>query len=310
MYSIKDCQIVDLPKIHNEAGNITSLENWKDIPFKVKRIYYLYDVPMGVERGGHGHYELEQYVIAASGSFTFVLDDGINKIEFFLNDPSKALHIKAGIWREIKNFSSGSICLVLASEEYDENDYLRNYDEFKTSRGLSGILTKLVPVNLKDAKFICSLRNNPFNNKFLSSSKKINLNQQIKWLDENFKTKDLYFIIKNKTNSIGTISLYNLNTVNGEFGRYICLNPLNALESVYLLLKHAFEILNLEYVYCKTVKENEKVWKQHIKFGFEFEGIEFNEGNCKEMIVQRITKEIYSNYDYNWLFDILKKLNK
>lgn len=130
MFNVEDCKIVNLPKIYNEAGKITVLENVKDIPFEVKRIYYLYDVPMGAERGGHGHYELEQYIIAASGSFNFVLDDGENKKEVFLNDPSKALYIKPNIWREINNFSSGSICLVLASQEYTEDDYIRDYDEF------------------------------------------------------------------------------------------------------------------------------------------------------------------------------------
>lgn len=131
MYSIKDCLIVELPKIHSEAGSIIVLENFKDIPFEVKRIYYLYDVPMNAERGGHGHFELEQYIIAASGSFVFILNDGVNETEIFLNDPSKALHIKPGIWRGIKNFSSGSICLVLASEIYMENDYIRNYTNYK-----------------------------------------------------------------------------------------------------------------------------------------------------------------------------------
>lgn len=131
MYSVADCEMVDLPKIYNEAGNITVLENNINIPFEVQRIYYLYDVPMGSERGGHGHYKLEQYIIAASGSFSFILDDGKNKKEVFLNDPSKALHIKPGIWREIINFSSGSICLVLASHEYNETDYIREYDEYK-----------------------------------------------------------------------------------------------------------------------------------------------------------------------------------
>lgn len=134
MYSVEDCVIVTLPKIHNESGNITVLENNIDIPFDVKRVYYLYDVPMGSERGGHGHYELEQFIIAASGSFTFQLNDGVNTKEVFLNDPSKALYIKPGIWREIKDFSSGSICLVLASQEYNENDYIRNYDDFLTFR--------------------------------------------------------------------------------------------------------------------------------------------------------------------------------
>lgn len=134
MYSVEDCVVVTLPKIHNESGNITVLENNKEIPFDVKRIYYLYDVPMGSERGGHGHYELEQFIIAASGSFTFLLNDGINSKEVFLNDPSKALYIKPGIWREIKEFSSGSICLVLASHEYNENDYIREFKEYLSYR--------------------------------------------------------------------------------------------------------------------------------------------------------------------------------
>lgn len=130
MYNVEDCLLVDLPKVYNLSGNITVLENSKDIPFNVKRVYYLYDVPMGSERGGHGHYELEQYIIAASGSFNFVLSDGEKTKDFFLNDPSKALYIKPGIWREIKNFSSGSICLVLASHIYNESDYIRNYNDY------------------------------------------------------------------------------------------------------------------------------------------------------------------------------------
>ena len=129
-YKVDDCVIVDLPVIHNDAGNIAVLENGTSSPFDIKRIYYLYDVPMDAERGGHAHFELQQYVVAASGSFTFILDDGIQKKEVFLNDPNRALHIKPGIWREIKNFSSGSICLVLASQVYQEEDYIRDYEEF------------------------------------------------------------------------------------------------------------------------------------------------------------------------------------
>lgn len=130
MFTVEDCQIVELPIVHNESGSISVLENNGNIPFDIQRVYYLYDVPMGAERGGHGHYELQQYVVAASGSFTFVLDDGKNKKEVFLNHPNKALHIKPGIWREMKDFSSGSVCLVLASHPYDEQDYMREYGDY------------------------------------------------------------------------------------------------------------------------------------------------------------------------------------
>lgn len=134
MFSVEDCEIVTLPIAHRESGSLTVLENGNNLPFDIRRVYYLYDVPMGAERGGHGHYELEQYVVAASGSFTFVLDDGTNKREVFLNHPDKALYIKPGIWREMKDFSSGSICLVLASMEYSEDDYIRDYSKFKAYR--------------------------------------------------------------------------------------------------------------------------------------------------------------------------------
>ena len=125
------CSLVEIPKVHSDVGNITVLENGDNIPFNVKRIYYLYDVPGGQERGGHSHYELEQYIIAASGSFDVVLDDWINKRRILLNRPNLALHIVPGLWRELDNFSTGSICMVLASHKYDESDYIRDYKEFK-----------------------------------------------------------------------------------------------------------------------------------------------------------------------------------
>ena len=128
---VHDCSIVEIPVVHSPSGNISVLENHLNLPFDVKRVYYLYDIPTNSTRGGHAHYELEQYVIAASGSFVFVLDDGVERKEVFLNRPNKALHIKQGIWREMKDFSGGSVCLVLASMEYKESDYIHNYDEFK-----------------------------------------------------------------------------------------------------------------------------------------------------------------------------------
>ena len=132
--TVFDCSILDLSKAHTNAGNITVVENDNIIHFEVKRIYYLYDVPSGEERGGHAHYELEQYIIAASGSFDVDLDDGINKRKFTLNRPNLALHVVPGLWRELNNFSSGSISLVLASEKYTEEDYIRNYEHFKDSK--------------------------------------------------------------------------------------------------------------------------------------------------------------------------------
>ena len=129
--TVFDCTIVDLSKFDNIAGNITVLENGSNIPFEVKRVYYLYDVPGGESRGGHAHYNLEQYIVAASGSFEVILDDGFNKKKVFLNRPNLALHMVPGIWRKLDNFSSGSICMVLASELYSEQDYIRNYIKFK-----------------------------------------------------------------------------------------------------------------------------------------------------------------------------------
>ena len=132
--SVFDCSIIDVSKIHNKAGNITVVENGKNIPFDVKRVFYLYDVPAGESRGGHAHYELEQFIIAASGSFDVILDDGINKKRVTLNRPNLGLHVVSGLWSELDNFSSGSICMVLSSDLYEEDDYIRDYEKFKKWR--------------------------------------------------------------------------------------------------------------------------------------------------------------------------------
>ena len=128
--SIYDCVVLPLNKIHNRAGNITVVEQIKNLPFDVKRIYYLYDIPGGVGRGGHAHKELYQLIVAASGAFDVMLDDGENKKVVTLNRPDFGLMVVPGIWRELLEFSSGAICLVLASTVYDENDYIREYSEF------------------------------------------------------------------------------------------------------------------------------------------------------------------------------------
>lgn len=128
--SVHDCHIVKLPIVHAESGKITALNNGKEIPFDIRRIYYLYDVPGGSERGGHAHKKLHQLIIAASGSFDVILKDGNNSKIFSLNRPYDGLLVLPGIWRELVNFSSGSICLVMASRIYDEDDYIREYEDF------------------------------------------------------------------------------------------------------------------------------------------------------------------------------------
>lgn len=128
--SVYDCVILPLNKIHNRAGNITIVEGQINIPFNIKRIYYLYDIPGGEARGGHAHKELHQLIVAAGGSFDVLLDDGQNKKVVTLNRPDFGLLIVPGIWRELMEFSSGSTCLVLASNKYDETDYIRKYIDF------------------------------------------------------------------------------------------------------------------------------------------------------------------------------------
>ena len=128
--TINNCSIIELPKVHNRAGNITSLENCISIPFDIKRVYYLYDIPGGEGRGGHAHKELEQFIIAASGAFDVLIDDGKNKKTIHIDRPYVGLHIVPGIWRELFNFSSGAVCLVLASQTYNEKDYFRDYKTF------------------------------------------------------------------------------------------------------------------------------------------------------------------------------------
>lgn len=124
------CRVIDLPKISDPRGNLTFIEGGRQIPFDIQRVYYLYDVPGGAERGGHAHKGLTQLIIAMSGSFDVVLDDGHHKRRFHLNRSYQGLLVCPMIWRELDNFSSGSVCMVLASNLYDEADYYRNYQDF------------------------------------------------------------------------------------------------------------------------------------------------------------------------------------
>ena len=128
--TVFNCSFLELNSIKNRSGNITAIENGIDIPFNVERIFYLYDIPGGESRGAHAHKKCHQFLVAASGSFEVMLDDGKLKKIVSLNQPYKGLHIPPGIWASEINFSSGAICLVMASHKYDENDYLRDYNEY------------------------------------------------------------------------------------------------------------------------------------------------------------------------------------
>jgi hypothetical protein len=133
---IQDCRIIELPKITERRGNLTFIEGGRHVPFEIRRVYYLYDVPGGAERGGHAHKALHQLIIAMSGSFDVILDDGQEKKRFHLNRSYYGLYVCPMIWRELDNFSSGSVCVVLASNLYDESDYFRDYNPFLRAKGI------------------------------------------------------------------------------------------------------------------------------------------------------------------------------
>lgn len=128
--SLRDCRILQLPKISDTRGNLTFIEGGEHVPFDIRRVYYLYDVPGGAERGGHAHKALHQLIVAMSGSFDVVLDDGREKRRFHLNRSYHGLYVCPMIWRELDNFSSGSVCMVLASNHYDESEYYRDYGDY------------------------------------------------------------------------------------------------------------------------------------------------------------------------------------
>ena len=131
IYDVFDCSIIELDKHHSDRkGNLSVVENGRTLPFDVKRAYYLYDIPGGESRGAHAHKKLHQFIVAASGSFNVTLDDGIVKRTFFLNRPYQGLYVQPGLWRNLEDFSSGAVCMVLASDVYKPDDYIRNYSDF------------------------------------------------------------------------------------------------------------------------------------------------------------------------------------
>ena len=132
--TVYDCSVVELGKIENNQGNLTVVQSNQDVPFDIKRVFYLYDIPGGEARGAHAHKQCHQFLVAVSGCFEVVLDDGVNKRTITLNRPFSGLHIPPGIWAAEQEFSSGSVCLVMTSETFSEEDYIRDYEQFKAYR--------------------------------------------------------------------------------------------------------------------------------------------------------------------------------
>jgi len=143
--SVYDCSVIELPRIYSRQGNLTPIHEYEDVPFKIERVFYLYDIPGGEDRGAHAHKECHQFLIAASGSFEIILDDGKNKRTVVLNRPYFGLHLPPGIWAAEQGFSSGAICLVLTSHKYDENDYIREHADYLK---YIGQLTDKIPVGV------------------------------------------------------------------------------------------------------------------------------------------------------------------
>ncbi len=136
---LADCRIIELPRIQDTRGNLTFIEGTRHLPFEIRRVYYLYDVPGGAKRAGHAHKALHQFLVAMSGSFDVTLDDGVEQKKFHLNRSYYGLYIAPQVWREIDNFSSGSVCMALASDFFDEKDYYRAYPDFlEAVRGRKG----------------------------------------------------------------------------------------------------------------------------------------------------------------------------
>jgi dTDP-4-dehydrorhamnose 3,5-epimerase-like enzyme len=133
--SVDDCKLLELPVVHDPQGNLTFIEERRHVPFAISRVYHLYDVPGGAMRGGHAHRETEEFLVAMSGSFEVVVDDGVRQRNVRLNRSYIGLYLPVMIWRELTDFSSGSVCMVLASDFYDESDYIRDYDEFQRAVG-------------------------------------------------------------------------------------------------------------------------------------------------------------------------------
>ncbi|MCS7210752.1 MAG: GNAT family N-acetyltransferase, partial [Chloroherpetonaceae bacterium] len=240
---VKKPYLIEFDRIGNPSIGYISVAEKDALPFQVRRIYWTYFTPHDVIRGGHAHRRLNQIIVSLSGTIKLKTEtiDGEVK-EFILDRPNVGLYIGEMTWREIQ-FSHNAVLLCIASEEYDEEDYIRNYEDFRKMtaslrnpvRCIEGLKTNLVEVTEMDAEDIARLRSNPEINRFLSSQKPISVEEQVEWIRQNRKRGDnFYFKITDKQGAFkGTISLYNIKNHEAEFGRFIATNPINAVEAEF-----------------------------------------------------------------------------
>lgn len=258
--------ILELPRLYNPAGNITAVNNNQEIPFEVMRVYYLYDVPGGEARGGHGHKELEQLIVAASGSFDIIVDDGKVKRTFHLSRPYTGLYMPAGLWRELDNFSSGSICLVLASLPYHEEDYIRNYSDFKKMKKIGFVdydekYLDLSWVWLRDPEI-----------KSLTMTPDFTKEDQLSFFSK-LRERNDYFIkgIEYEGTPIGACGLKSINSTSGEYWGYIGNKEYwgNGIGKIIIdfIVKHARK-LELKKVWLKVDGKNSRAIRTYEKYGF------------------------------------------
>ncbi|QWT84464.1 MULTISPECIES: GNAT family N-acetyltransferase [Chryseobacterium] len=267
--SVFDCNVIDLGKISFDEGNLTVVENNAAFPFNVKRIFYLYDIAGGESRGAHSHKECHQFLIAASGSFEVSLDDGKFKRQVFLNRPDLGLHIPPGIWASEINFSSGAICLVLASHTYNENDYIRNYEDFLNFNKL-----QLVDYTKNILEKSWNWLNDP-EIKYLTNTPDFSKEDQQKWFAglENNKT---YWVkgIQHNHKIIGVVGLKKIDLTNKTAEYFVYIGEKEywgkglSADLFKLIFKVAKDQLNLESLYLNVIPGNTRAVKAYEKAGF------------------------------------------
>ena len=265
--SIFDCTLIHLPVVHNVAGNITAINNGEGIiPFEVNRVYYLYDIPGGESRGAHAHKELKQLIVAASGSFDITIDDGKTKRTFNLSRPCLGLYLPSGLWREIDNFSSGAICLVLASENYQNEDYLRDYEAFKLYKHV-----RFVEYSKTFLDLSWSWLNDP-EIKELTMTKDFTKEDQIRFFDSLTNKKD--YLVKGicfDNKPIGACGLKNIDHGKAEYWGYIGEKKYwgKGIGQIVLdeMVRTARELL-LVKLYLKVDRNNQRAIRSYKKFGF------------------------------------------